>query len=364
MATIIVIDDDPAIAFCVRAAAPLYIVLDAPDGLRGLDLVRANLDAVELIVLDMAMPHFDGYDTVMQLRALRPARPLRILPFTGQVEAIPYLAELGCAPVLHKGCSIAQLGVAIAQVLAAPVPSLSWSAVQARYQRDIAAKEATLRRQERTVPVAILCGHPVGRQMLATMLGAVGAQVLLQASHPMGLRADQHALQRVAVLVGYGAQAAELISLAQAQQRGVVLLVLALQDMLAVYATNSVDLPLGVVVIKAEARALGAANTANGINTAEIGHALDAVRRGDNYRSPELAAPLTGSSLTNREQEVMLLELQGADPATIAARLNLSQPTVYSYRTSAYAKLGVANSAQLRVWAEAWWQQRTSGKAC
>src|SRR5262245_42866967 len=129
MPTLLVIDDDRACRASVRGAAEAlgWLVLEAADGLSGLDLARQYVNELDLVVLDIHMPQLDGYWTCLRLRELRPAQPFPILPFTGVVDAVPFLAELGCAPPLLKPASRERIQEALRAALGvapgAPQPS-------------------------------------------------------------------------------------------------------------------------------------------------------------------------------------------------------------------------------------------------
>lgn len=109
MPTVLVIDDDPQIGLSVATAEPTWKVVQAPDGLEGLDTLRhclANQTPIDLIVLDIDMPDLDGYDTLVQIRHMSPTVPVII--FTGMVddrELDRFVDEVGRVPVLYKGVS-------------------------------------------------------------------------------------------------------------------------------------------------------------------------------------------------------------------------------------------------------------------
>lgn len=71
MATILVVDDNPAVA---RMMARLlqskgYHAVLAPDGPSALDAVRAAAPPVDLVLLDMMMPDMDGLEVLRRLRS-------------------------------------------------------------------------------------------------------------------------------------------------------------------------------------------------------------------------------------------------------------------------------------------------------
>ncbi len=75
-ATILVIDDDPlmrAIAGEILMGAG-YSVLEAEDGAAG--MATLEVAPVDLIITDMLMPEMDGVESIMTIRAKRPAVPV------------------------------------------------------------------------------------------------------------------------------------------------------------------------------------------------------------------------------------------------------------------------------------------------
>jgi DNA-binding NarL/FixJ family response regulator len=61
-------------------------------------------------------------------------------------------------------------------------------------------------------------------------------------------------------------------------------------------------------------------------------------------------------SLSNREQEVLLLLIEGQDNNTIAAALKISINTVEKHLKSIYKKLGVASRSE----AIRWWTEKST----
>ena len=73
---ILVVDDDDQVrATFVRAIAALgYPVCEAADGLRALDLVRAERPG--LVILDFIMPGMDGAEVAREIAAIDPDIPI------------------------------------------------------------------------------------------------------------------------------------------------------------------------------------------------------------------------------------------------------------------------------------------------
>jgi len=71
---VLVVDDEPTVLRVARARLERmgYSVLMANDGAEALDVFRANCDRIGLVLLDLAMPHMDGWATLTALRAISP----------------------------------------------------------------------------------------------------------------------------------------------------------------------------------------------------------------------------------------------------------------------------------------------------
>ena len=87
--TLLVIDDEDVVRETTRRLLERlgYRVLLAADGAHGLLLFREQIEAVQLVLLDLSMPEMSGREVLAQLRHLRP--DIRVLIFTG------YSSEVG-----------------------------------------------------------------------------------------------------------------------------------------------------------------------------------------------------------------------------------------------------------------------------
>lgn len=110
MATILVVDDEPAIRAFVRAALQQanHRVLEAADGVSALRL--ASGDGPDLVLLDIALPHLSGIEVCRRVRqepstSRTPVLLLTGLPDRGDQDT----AEAGAQGYLAKPFSPAQL---------------------------------------------------------------------------------------------------------------------------------------------------------------------------------------------------------------------------------------------------------------
>ena len=83
---ILVVDDDPAscelVAYFLKSLG--YNVAIAADGIRALNMDLE--DDIELVILDVHMPRYDGTEVLAMLRERRSERPVKVLAVTGDVS--------------------------------------------------------------------------------------------------------------------------------------------------------------------------------------------------------------------------------------------------------------------------------------
>lgn len=66
-------------------------VLVAEDGRRALDILSANLDSVSYVFLDFSMPELNGYETLIEMRKIKP--DIKVLVASG-LNAIPEIDHM------------------------------------------------------------------------------------------------------------------------------------------------------------------------------------------------------------------------------------------------------------------------------
>ncbi len=108
---ILIIDDEPDFIDMIqmRLEANGYDVVSAPDGIQGLE--AAEEEKPNLILLDVMMPGWDGYETLRQLRKSPDARniPVVMLTAKGESKSIFHAQDLGSADYLIKPCDAQEL---------------------------------------------------------------------------------------------------------------------------------------------------------------------------------------------------------------------------------------------------------------
>jgi len=86
---VLVVDDEEAIRRIARLILERagHCVLEAPDGLRALELLYTYSGPIDLVVCDVVMPHLSGTDLVERLKKEQP--DLKVLLISGEVEDSP-----------------------------------------------------------------------------------------------------------------------------------------------------------------------------------------------------------------------------------------------------------------------------------
>jgi excisionase family DNA binding protein len=85
--TVLVVDDDPGVRQVVRLSLELegYLVKEAGGAEEGLAAVEN--DPPDLILLDVMMPHVDGWEMLRQIQERHGAGSIPIVMFSGKVDA-------------------------------------------------------------------------------------------------------------------------------------------------------------------------------------------------------------------------------------------------------------------------------------
>ena len=115
MATVLVVDDDPAVRQLVVTIleGEGHDVLPAANGLEGLMVYSSYRSRVDLIVTDIDMPQMNGIELLVRIRALDPAA--KSLVMSGRV--LEPLKRLEGCPSLSKPFHPQQLREAVKRLL-------------------------------------------------------------------------------------------------------------------------------------------------------------------------------------------------------------------------------------------------------
>lgn len=101
---ILLVDDEPAIRRSLGAhlADFDYEVLEADNGLAGLQTLQANRDRIEAVIVDLTMPVMDGYAFLERVVESMPLLPVVVLSGVGAIEQAMKAMRLGAWDFLSK----------------------------------------------------------------------------------------------------------------------------------------------------------------------------------------------------------------------------------------------------------------------
>ena len=121
MASILVIEDynDNRIVIELILRDAQYDVRSASDGLSGVRLAVSN--SPDVILMDLALPHLDGWEATRRLKANPLTRHIPVIAFTAQLDrdSIDRAVDAGCIAIVAKPFDIDALLGKISSVLPA-----------------------------------------------------------------------------------------------------------------------------------------------------------------------------------------------------------------------------------------------------
>jgi DNA-binding response OmpR family regulator len=121
MARVLVIDDEPDVLLLCRVNLEHagHDVLEASDGEAGLALVRSTLP--DVVVLDLMLPHIDGFTVLSLLRASADTLPIPVLVLTAKAQREDQIRcwRGGAAAFLAKPFAPDELATTVTRILTA-----------------------------------------------------------------------------------------------------------------------------------------------------------------------------------------------------------------------------------------------------
>jgi PAS domain S-box-containing protein len=118
--TILIVDDEQL----VRAVASALLeqagfrVLEARDGLEGLELFRQHQAEIQAVLLDLSMPRLSGEETLVEIRKLRPEARILLTSGFSEQEAMHRIARRRGVSFIQKPYRLEELVERLTQVLA------------------------------------------------------------------------------------------------------------------------------------------------------------------------------------------------------------------------------------------------------
>lgn len=355
---VLIIDADPAARAMTRQAAHClkWQAVEAVDGLSGIELLRRYGYEIGLVVLAMELPDFDGYDTCLRLRAITRHRSvaLPILPTATTVEGEPFLAELGCAPVVLRPASVDEMKYALQNAASHTKPPTIPIALLSYAYRKANATEQTIRQQRVPLPRVILFAQShLVRVGISQLLREHGVLVVVETSSVQTLTTTlRDATDHLLVCDAEGSYIASTI----AHDHGVPLLVLAVteqQRQMLLRDEPLLDTAGGVVDISTDGTLHKLFEACNAVQNGKRFFFLQATADSETESAsalpPNIVAQLTGTPLTLRSIEILWLDAHGWSSVAIARRLTITEDTVQSYWKRMQRKMH-RTRGELRVW--------------
>lgn len=116
-ARVLVVDDDAALRQTVADAVRLagHVATEARDGAAAIDLVTR--ESFDLVILDVNMPHVDGFTVLEKLRRRRPALPVIMLTARDEREDVVRGLKLGADDYIRKPFGLEEFSLRVSAVL-------------------------------------------------------------------------------------------------------------------------------------------------------------------------------------------------------------------------------------------------------
>lgn len=346
MTTVLVIDDQPTTRAYIRDAAPAdWIVLEAPDGLTGVDMVRRHHRDLRLVVLDLHLPDVDGRTVCLRIREIRP--DLQVLPVTGYPHMVSPLRELGCLPTLYKPTRPEDLALALRSAISQPVPQVNTTALASLAQEQSQQIERLVRQQRSTLQVVVYAASQLARVGLLQVLRPI-AQTY-EAAHLPALELLLSHMPWTALVADASAYD-EVVVIAQEQHVPIILIA---GDAAEAMVADRAD----VACVLLERDPAIAAHLAAALAALAVGAqpniAARPIEPGQENRRivpPRVVQLFADTDLCPRELDVLWLDYQGLSVKQIAQALKIVPVTVDSHWKRLRKKIG-GTREEVQAWA-------------
>jgi signal transduction histidine kinase/CheY-like chemotaxis protein len=118
-ANILLVEDDPRVRRLARRAltAQGHVVMEASDGVAGLELANTHLNELDLVISDVVMPRMNGRELADAIRRVRP--DIRVLFMSGYTEDAMVRTGVtsGTDQLLQKPFTLSQLAMKVRSML-------------------------------------------------------------------------------------------------------------------------------------------------------------------------------------------------------------------------------------------------------
>ena len=195
-AHLLIVDDDRlqrAVSTQFMSRKLGYAVEDAEDGEKALTrLCDMQLPMIDLVVLDLYMPHMDGREVLKRIRLIHPTMPVIMLTASGDLEDAVALMQMGASDFIAKPFSAERLRLSIEQhltirALSSEVARLKRSELgQGRFDDLVGATGG--------LAVSVAYGRKAAISSIPVLISGesgVGKEIMARAIHGEGPRAGR-----------------------------------------------------------------------------------------------------------------------------------------------------------------------------
>jgi DNA-binding response OmpR family regulator len=119
MPLLLVVEDDESTrilyAECLSKGFRVQVAANGNEALRA-----ALVEPPDAVVLDLTMPHLDGWETARLLRSYKPTETIPIVACTGRTDSydVDLAMDVGCSCVVFKPCLPKELEEVVRNLLA------------------------------------------------------------------------------------------------------------------------------------------------------------------------------------------------------------------------------------------------------
>jgi len=170
--TILVADDHPmfraAILHALREALPGARMLEVASQ-SALETALAGAAAIDLVLLDLAMPGAMGFSSLVLLRGERPEVPVIVISSNDHPRTVRRAQQFGAAGFVSKSAPVGTLGEAVREVLAGGSWFPAEKAERSEQDAALAARLAQLTPQQ--LRVLMLLAEGLLNKQIADQLG-------------------------------------------------------------------------------------------------------------------------------------------------------------------------------------------------
>ncbi len=190
MATVLIIDDEAGVRRLLRLALERegYAVLEAADGVRGLERVAA--DRPDVVLCDLVMPGLGGLGVLDALRAAGSAVPVVVVTGGGSTEQAIRAMARGACDYLLKPLDLPRALRTVRRILDSAAPPTTPVAVAPAGGSGVSCPWTLIGKSDAIYEVSKLVGRVAGQPTTVLILGesGTGKELVARSIHAHGAR--------------------------------------------------------------------------------------------------------------------------------------------------------------------------------